>query len=611
MKISYNWLKWYIPELPEADKLPDIFTFHLCEVEGIVPVRADGSVVTDPTSNGISDWIFDVNILPNRAHDLLSHQGIARELSGQLGIPFIDPTPKYKIPESQPTKLEIDAEHVRRYTGRIVRNIKVGPSPDWVVKHLESIGQRSINNIVDATNITMYDCGQPCHTFDLDKVSGKISVRKAKEGEKMTTLDNKEVVLNEDDFVITDDKGILALAGVKGGKKAEVDANTKNIILEVANFLPVHVRKTARKLGILTDSAKRFENDLSPELCDFAMIELSGLMVELLPDAIFEDVVDIYPTRQELRKLSFTSSYISKMLGLEVSIDEVKRILDQYHFEYTEKNGEFEITVPPLRLDLQIEEDMAEEIGRVLGYDKVIPKISTIDFKPRVNETIFKILAARAKLIADGYSEVITYSFGEKGSARVMHSAEGKNFLRENLKDGLAEALTKNTLNAPLLGIDQVKIFEFGTVFSKDKEELHIAYNEKKQITELTLDEFCAKNNIVVGDSYGELLPSQTLQLAANSFQFWSPYPFITRDVAVWVPNGVESYQVHQVIKEYAGELLVREPRLVDTYTKEDKTSYAFRLVFQSFEKTLTDAEIESYTTAIYEALKQAGFEIR
>ena len=192
-----------------------------------------------------------------------------------------------------------------------------------------------------------------------------------------------------------------------------------------------------------------------------------------------------------------------------------------------------------------------------------------------------------------------------------MHSAEGKNFLRENLKDGLAEALTKNTLNAPLLGIDQVKIFEFGTVFSKDKEELHIAYNEKKQITELTLDEFCAKNNIVVGDSYGELLPSQTLQLAANSFQFWSPYPFITRDVAVWVPNGVESYQVHQVIKEYAGELLVREPRLVDTYTKEDKTSYAFRLVFQSFEKTLTDAEIESYTTAIYEALKQAGFEIR
>src|SRR3972149_1157011 len=189
MKISYNWLKEYLPDLPskliqagvpalpKAEKLRDIFTYHLCEVEG---VEKKGN-----------DTIFDLNILPNRAHDLLSHQGIARELSGQLGIKFTDPLPKYKIPKARPTnlKIEIQSEKCRRYMGRIVRNVKVGPSPDWVKKHLESIGARSINNIVDATNIVMYDCGQPCHAFDLDKlVSEKIIVRTAKTAEMVELL---------------------------------------------------------------------------------------------------------------------------------------------------------------------------------------------------------------------------------------------------------------------------------------------------------------------------------------------------------------------------------------------------------------------------------------
>src|SRR3990167_2041545 len=160
MKISYNWLKWYIPEAPKAEKLADIVTYHLAEVESMEK-KGD-------------DTIFDINILPNRAHDLLSHQGVARELASLLDIKYVDPTPKYKVPESKPTKLkvEINTEKCRRDAARIVRDVKVGPSPDWVVKHLESIGQRSINNIVDATNIVMFDCGQPSHVFDMDKVKG-------------------------------------------------------------------------------------------------------------------------------------------------------------------------------------------------------------------------------------------------------------------------------------------------------------------------------------------------------------------------------------------------------------------------------------------------------
>src|SRR3989344_223282 len=138
MKYSYNWLKWYIPDAPSAEKLADIITYHVAEVES-VEKREDG------------DSVFDIKILPNRAHDLLSHQGVARELASLLNISYVDPTPKYKIPESEPTKLEVEinTDKCRRDAARIVRNIKVGPSPDWVVKHLESIGQRSINNIVD------------------------------------------------------------------------------------------------------------------------------------------------------------------------------------------------------------------------------------------------------------------------------------------------------------------------------------------------------------------------------------------------------------------------------------------------------------------------------
>ena len=180
------------------------------------------------------DSIFDIKILPNRAHDLLSHQGLARELASLLGIKFNDPAPKYKIPESKLTelKIKIETKNCRRYMGRIVRGVKVGTSPDWVVKHLESIGQRSINNVVDAANIVMFDCGQPIHCFDLDKMeSAELIIRQGKVGEKMITLDNRNLELQEADMIIADIKNPLCLAGIKGGKIAEVDANTKNIIV--------------------------------------------------------------------------------------------------------------------------------------------------------------------------------------------------------------------------------------------------------------------------------------------------------------------------------------------------------------------------------------------
>ncbi|MEK7539301.1 MAG: phenylalanine--tRNA ligase subunit beta [Patescibacteria group bacterium] len=624
MKISYNWLKQYIPKAPDANKLVDIFNYHLCEVE-TAEKKLDGDV------------IFDLKILPNRAHDLLSHQGVARELASLLNIKYVDPTPKYKIPESKSTNLliEIKIDKCPRYMGRIIRSVKVGSSPDWVVKHLESIGQRSINNIVDAANIVMFDCGQPTHAFDLDKIKGGIMVRDAQAGEEIVTLDNKEIKLKNFHLVIADSKNVLALAGIKGGKIAEVDENTKNIIIEVANFDPMSVRKTAQALNIFTDARKRFENNLSPELGSYAMRELSALIFEMCPGAIFEDIVDTYPKKQKEKKLSFSANRISDILGLDVSVTTIKDILKRYNFTYDLVVGvplgtpttKFLMTVPPMRLDLEIEEDMAEEMARILGYDKIKGNIPKISFKPKQNETYAKICWAKNRLLSDGYFEVMTYTFCDKGEVEVQNSASDKKFLRTNLTDGLKESSKLNQLNALFLGINQVKIFEIGTIFKKTGEEMHIAYGDKKEIKETTLEEFVLENSSSKEHGYFSaekflvLAPSRfqvsfkedfllqkknkNSSLKPLLFQMWSLFPFIARDIAVWVPENVKSSEVKNIIKKNMGDMVIRGPELFDEFKKGNQISYAFRLVFQSYDRTLTDIEVNENMIKITNKIKE------
>ncbi|MEZ4103563.1 MAG: phenylalanine--tRNA ligase subunit beta [Candidatus Paceibacterota bacterium] len=474
MKISYNWLKWYIPEIPEPEKLADVFTYHLCEVDGMETWQ--------------DDTIFDLNILPNRAHDLLSHKGVAKELSGLLQITFIDPTPKYKIPESKETSLKINIENekCRRYSARIIRGVKVGPSPEWVVKHLESIGQRSINNVVDATNLTMFDCGQPTHAFDFEKIKGPITIRNAKAGEKINILGGEEKELVETDMVIADDEGALAIAGVKGGTKAEVDENTKDVIIEVANFDPVSVRKTAKRLGIFTDSTKRFENDLSPVYVTPAMVELSALFVEMFPEAVFEEIVDEYPTREtfEKKKMVVVSQKdINRILGTNFDVATITTAVLSLGFDYSETDGIFQVFVPLERLDLNLTQDLVEEVARVIGYEKVAPVMPEIFKKPKINETFAKVFAVRKKLLEEGYSEVMTYTFVKKGKVEVARGVKGKSHLRTNISDGIKESFEMNRLNTGVLGMDEIKIFEIGTVFPEaDKEIIHVAVADKKEL---------------------------------------------------------------------------------------------------------------------------------
>jgi phenylalanyl-tRNA synthetase beta chain len=592
MKLSYNWLKNYVPDLPEAEKLADIFTFHICEVESF-----------DKLENG--DYLFDIKVLPDRAHDLLSHIGVARDIAGILGLQFNEM--KFEVSKGEPTKLEIkiETDKCRRYMGRIVRGVNVGPSPEWVKNYLETLGQRSINNLVDATNIVMFDTGNPIHVFDLDKLSSGIIVRDAKDGEAMITLDNKEVKFTSLNMVIADERDILAIAGVKGGKKAEVDENTKNIVIEVANFDPTSVRKTAKNINIYTDAVKRFENDLSPEVAQSAMDEITTLILEMCKDAKLEEVVDVYPKKVEKKTLNFNPLKISKILGLTISDDEVENILKNFKREYKKNGDVFIMVVPDTRPDLGSDEDMAEEIGRVIGYDKIKAELPVIKNAAKPDENFSKIIFVREKLLKDGYSEVMNYAFCNKGEVEVLASASDKKFLRNNLADGLVESLKLNQLNAPLLEMKEIKIFEIGTVFFKDREEMHVAYNEKKNIVEKKLDEFVLGASDIF--SSGPRIPgslsrpdhSEKASDAPNKFVPWSVYPFISRDVAVWIPEGESEDELKKILMENGSELLIKEPYLFDSFTKEGKTSYAFRLVFQSYERTLTDNEVSEVMNKI------------
>ena len=612
MKISYDWLQNYFEEkLPTPEKVAEGIIFHSFEVESLDKIK--------------NDTVFEIKVLPDRAHDCLSHFGIAKEISAIFNLKIKEK--EYKTLKINSTNLKIEIQNSRclRYMGRIVRNVKVKKSPDWLKEKLEAIGQKSINNIVDAANFVMFDLGQPIHCFDLDKLeSEKIIVRNGKIGEKIITLDKKEVNLDESILIIADGstgspqaKEALAIAGIKGGMKAEVDDNTKNIVIEVANFDAISTRKTSRKIGILTDAVKRYENEITPNLCEQTMKEITDLIFNLTEGSV-EESVDIYAVKPKQNIVLVSVNYINKRLGTFFSKEEIKNVWERLGFEYEEENDEFKILVPLSRLDISGPHDLTEDVIKILGYERIKGELPEINWLPKINENFYKILFARNKFLDDGYSEVMTYSFRNKGEIEVLASASDKKFLRTNLSDGLRESLKLNQLNAPLLEMDEIKIFEIGTVFKKGKEEMHIAYADKKNIIEVSLDEFYKKYKTspdtfvqVLGspvqDSLKEQAQPDHSQKYTGSvfFKPWSIYPFISRDIAVWVPENILSDDVEKIIKNNAGDLLILTPRLFDEFKKDGKTSYAFRLVFQSYERTLLDSEINEIMTKITNKIKE------
>ena len=363
----------------------------------------------------LQEDILDFEITPNR-QDCLSIEGIGRETAATLGVEFKNP--RKNLDESkQENKKELEGLTVEisapdlcyRYIARMAKNVKIGPSPKWMVKRLNTCGVRSINNIVDITNYVMLELGQPMHAFDINSIEGKhINVRRAENGEKIVTLDNQERELDENNLVIADSKKAVAIAGVMGAQNSEIEGDTETVVFESAVFNGGSVRKTAKKVGLRTEASARFEKGLSQENAERAIDRAIELVELLNAGKAVEGKIDVYPTKQEVRKIEIRPDKINKLLGTDIEKEEMIQIFEKLDLK-VENN---QVIVPYFRQDLELDADLAEEVVRYYGYDKLETTlvkcdttIGVLNKEQKIDEKIKNLLVAK------GLSEISTYGF--------------------------------------------------------------------------------------------------------------------------------------------------------------------------------------------------------
>ena len=436
---------------------------------------------------GINDTVFELEITPNRP-DCLSHIGIARELGAYYNKEVKYPSFAINSESSEKTadniSVEIeDSNLAKRYVARIIKNVTVKESPKWLKERVESIGIRSINNIVDASNFIMMELNQPNHTFDLDKIEGgKIVVRAGHENEKLVTLDEQERKLNSDDIVISDGVKAVALGGVMGGQNSEITENTKNILLEVANFNSQNVRKTSRRLTLFSESSYRFERRVDEENAINVINRLANIIQEVAGGEILEGVVDNYPVPYKKKTATLNFERLNRFVGKNIPRETVIGILTRLEIEVVDNGETLTLTAPTYRDDLENEQDYFEEVIRMYGFDNIeniLPKLD-ISEKPVIDTTK---LSTQVKLIAAnaGLKEVINYSFVPKDA---MEKIKYTSVERENLIDllrpitedfvtlrpTLLYSLLKNAKENMNRNATNIRFFEVSRTFVKAEE---------------------------------------------------------------------------------------------------------------------------------------------
>ena len=363
----------------------------------------------------LEEDIIDFEITPNRP-DCLSIEGLGRETAVSLGKEFKNPRKNIDdlkvVDKKELEGLTVDIEApdlCYRYIARVVKNIKIGQSPDWMKRRLKACGVRSINNIVDITNYVMLEMGQPMHAFDINSIEGKhITVRRAKNREKITTLDEEERELNSDDLVIADDKKAVAIAGVMGGINSEIEKDTKTVVFESASFYGGNVRKTAKKVGLRTESSSRFEKGLSTENA-LRAINRAVELVELIgAGEVVDGKIDVYPTKQKINKIKLDYDRINSLLGTNISKEEMINILEKLDIKVENDTA----IAPYFRMDLEFLADIAEEVVRFYGYDKLETTLIKADTTIGVLNKEQKIEKnIKQVLVNNGLSEIYTYGF--------------------------------------------------------------------------------------------------------------------------------------------------------------------------------------------------------
>jgi phenylalanyl-tRNA synthetase beta chain len=469
MFVSYKWLR----ELTGTKLSPEEIRERLTNV----------GLAIDAVEARDADFLLDVEVPSNRG-DCLSHVGIARELAVIEESNVQRPTSKVQNPDGKTsdfTSVTIDDPDLcPRYAARIVRGAKIAPSPEWLTKKLEAIGQRSINNVADITNYVLHEVGQPLHAFDLANLEEKrIVVRRARKGEKIKTLDGVERKLDEQMLVIADAKRAVAVAGVMGGADSEISNTTSDILIESAYFNPASVRRTAKLLGLNTEASHRFERGTDPEGVIQAQQRCVALICELAGGTATADALDAYPRPFKTREVTLRPARVEAITSLKVHREDMLRILAALGFELKEPDGSsLRFTVPSWRHDVSIEEDLVEEVARHVGYDQIETALPAASSAGEYHSTEARKRALRRSLAARGYDEAIGFSFIERTDDFAVLPAlraaadasvvltnpiiEEASQMRQTLLPGLLKSVQHNINH----GNRNVCLFEVGRVFA-------------------------------------------------------------------------------------------------------------------------------------------------
>jgi len=623
---------------------------------------------------------LEIKVLPDRAHDAFSHVGMAREIATLDGKEIDYDFEGLVLPNQKSKELKVEIKDKNlcpRYIGFVWKGVEIKESPVWLQERLREAGLRPINNVVDATNLIMLELGNPIHAFDLEQIKTgkalKIIIRKAKKDEKIVLLDGEEKQLTEEDLLITNQNEALALAGIMGGKKSGITEKTQDLVIEVANFNAVGVRKTKTKLNLSTDASLRYEKDIDPNLCEKAAVRMMDILKNIAGGEL-EGIVDEYPKKTKSWEIKLDEDYVNNILGEIVPEKQIIKTLDLLGIDFKKNKTYWNCQIPTVRLDLKTPEDLIEEIGRIWGYKNIPAQPIQAALIPSklspINALTRKI---RRILVGEGFSEVYNYSFyGEKEAKSLgidLLHAEIENPVDPEANLFAASLLPNLVKNTALnLGhFEQLAIFEIGKAYHFEDKELKenrlvsgVLAQTKKPVTTESFLEIKGRiekllatfdissewkkegNRIGIFSQNQELgfikIIDQNLQakleikrfsgslylfeidlekiLALENkdkiYQEVSKFPSVLRDISFLDSQNskLNFKKIESLIQENGGEYLLRTS-LFDIFEKDGQASYAFHLEFASSEKTLESEEADRALKKIKDGLEKEGFEIR
>ncbi len=581
---------------------------------------------------GLGDTVFDIEVTPNRP-DWLSMIGIAREVSALTGNPL--KLPEIAITESGANDVTVKVETPElcpRYTARLIRGVKIGPPPAWMKSLLDKVGMRSINNVVDVTNYVLLESGHPLHAFDYNLIRGRqVIVRRAVNGERYEAIDGSQHELSAEMLVIADTERAVALAGIMGGKNSEISDATTDVLLEAAHFHPPNIRKTSKKLGLVSDSSYRFERGTDIEGLVWASNRAAALIQQLAGGQVATGIVDVLAKPIERRRVTCRYAQVNRLLGIEVPPATVKKIFVGLGLNVVSDGEAVTVEVPSFRVDLEREADLIEEVCRIHGVEKVpakmLPAVAQVsefdaqwDYRARVRQV----------LTALGFHEALNQTMVAEAPLRLQNPlTSDMGALRASLLPGLLQNLRTNVSRHQF----DLKLFEIGRVFAVDgTEKLHLGlamtgrrttgdwqrtekvdYLDLKGVLEelgLTAEiqtipavqarKMDLRDEVVLAEL--ELPAAQPVE---KHYRELPKFPAIQRDMALIVDEAVPHGAIMDAIAAAQNKHLERV-ELFDIFRGDPvppgKKSLAYSLTFRAADRTLTDAE----ANAAHEQLKRA-----